>query len=563
LGLAAGEANAWGDGESAWLAELAGAVAIALDNCLAYEQVTAMGQELKALLDVSIATGRHLERDQLFGALAACLRGLLPTDRFGIELPLEGQRLQGHLLTPCGARPEPTRPEVLPATGTACQWVLDHHQWMVAAEREELRERFPVTHAVMSREGMESLCALPLRTGERCRGVLFFMAARKHAYEGLRRGLLDQVASAVAVALDDCLAHEEVRRLRDRLAAENDYLQEEIRQEHNFEEIVGRSAVLRRTLREVELVAPTESTVLIYGETGTGKELVARAIHARSARAQRPLIKVNCAAIPAGLVESELFGHEKGAFTGATGRRIGRFELAGGGTIFLDEIGELPIETQVSLLRVLQEREFERVGGSTTIHADVRVIAATNRDLHLEIAAGRFRQDLYYRLNVFPLRLPPLRERREDIELLAQYFLQRLARRLGRNISRISIASLERLRAYDWPGNVRELENLIERALIRSPGPILELGADLPVKLEAPRSSAPAAEPIAEEPAPAQPTTLAELQNQHLRAVLERCNWVVEGPGGAAQMLGLHPNTLRSRLKKLGLKRPSAQRQPA
>jgi formate hydrogenlyase transcriptional activator len=413
----------------------------------------------------------------------------------------------------------------------------------------------------MSREGMESLCAMPLLTGGRERGVLFFMAAAKAAYEGVRRGLLEEVAGEVAVALDDCLAHEEIQQLRDQLAAENVYLQEEIRQDHNFEETVGASAALRRALQEVELVAPTESTVLIYGETGTGKELVARAIHARSRRADRPLIKVNCAAIPAGLVESELFGHEKGAFTGALERRIGRFELAHGGTIFLDEVGELPVETQVKLLRVLQEREFERVGGSATLQADVRVIAATNRDLHKEIGEGRFRQDLYYRLSVFPLTLPPLRERPGDIELLAHYFLQRHARRLGREVSRISAASLEQLRAYAWPGNVRELENAIERALILSPGPVLEIGDRLlpgaapPLRAPAP-APAPDATAAAANVAPSGDISLAEVERQHLLRVLESCHWVIEGPQGAGRRLGLHPNTLRSRLKKLGLRRP-------
>jgi formate hydrogenlyase transcriptional activator len=569
LGLLARAAGVWQGYRGRLLDEVAASIAVALDDCLAYEQHRRLAQELAALRDVNAAVGRRLERDELFGALAACLRKLLPTDYFGIELPLEGGMLQGHLLAPRGARAEPTQPTVLPAEGTACDWVLRNRTWMVGSSREELRERFPVTYEVMSREGMESLCAMPLLTGERCRGVLFFMAAAQAAYQGLRRGLLEQVASSVAVALDDCLAHEEVRRLRDRLAAENLYLQEEIRQQHNFEELVGRSPALRRALQEVELVAPTDSTVLICGETGTGKELVARAIHARSRRAHRPLIKVDCAAIPAGLVESELFGHEKGAFTGATEQRIGRFELASGGTIFLDEVGELPVETQVKLLRVLQEREFERVGGSATLKADVRVIAATNRDLLEAIGEGRFRQDLYYRLSVFPLTLPPLRERPEDIELLASYFLQRHARRVGREVSRISAASLERLRSYDWPGNVRELENTIERALILARGPVLELGEAVPVRApearprlpSAPRAaagSARAATSASRGPDPAgagSPMTLAEVTAQHLSLALERCNGVIEGPRGAARLLGMQPSTLRSRLKKLGIKR--------
>src|SRR5213593_2646060 len=298
-----------------------------LEPLQAAEQLRGLREEMEVLLAVNRAIGRHLERDELFGALAACLRNVFETDRFGIELPIEGERLQGHLLTPSGERKQPTRVKVLPAQGTACNWVLQNRKWLVSSTREELRERFPLTFEVMAKENMESLCAMPLVSNDRPRGVLFFMAAREAAYGGLRRGLLEQVTSAVAVALDDCLAHEEVRRLRDQLAAENAYLQEEIRSEHNFQEIVGNSQPLRHVLSQVTQVASTDATVLIYGETGTGKELIARAIHARSERRGRPLVKVNCGAISAGLVESELFGHVKGAFTGAIQRRTGCFTV--------------------------------------------------------------------------------------------------------------------------------------------------------------------------------------------------------------------------------------------
>jgi formate hydrogenlyase transcriptional activator len=544
------------------LKEVAGSVAAALDHCLAGEQVRRLGQEAQALLDVNAAVARHLQRDELFGAMAVCLRGQVPTDRFGIELPIEGERLQGHLLTPLSAGAEPTRPTLLPAKGTACDWVLRRREWVVVASREELRERFPVTWQVMDEEGMESLCALPLVSGARCPGVLFFMAARPGAYDGLRRGFLEQVAAAVAVALDDCLAHEEVGRLRDRLAAENSYLQEEILQEHHFGEIVGRSVALRNMLAQVERVAPADATALILGETGTGKELVARAIHDRSARRERPLVKVNCAAITAGLVESELFGHVKGAFTGAFAERTGRFELADGGTLFLDEIGELPLETQAKLLRVLQEREFEPVGSSQTRRVDVRVIAATNRDLEQAVAEGRFRSDLYFRVAVLPIRVPPLRERREDVPLLVQYFAERCARPLGRQIDGFSSASLRRLQAYAWPGNVRELQNVVERAVVLAKGPLLELGPEfLPADAVTPGRSLPAsasAPPPADVASPG--TTLDELSRQHILAVLERCGGIIEGPRGAASALGLRPSTLRSRLKKLGVQARGAPR---
>lgn len=572
LGFVARPAGAFESISLRLLDEIASSVAVALDSCLAYEQLQRQGQERKALLDVNAAVGRHLERDELFGAMAVCLRDLVPTERFGIELPIEGDKLQGHLLTPRSAKAEPTRPTVLPAAGTACNWVMQNRQWMVVSSRRELRERFPVTFQVMSQEGMESLCALPLVSGERCRGALFFMAAREAAYEGLRRDFLEQVAGAVAVALDDCLAHEEVRRLRDRLAAENVYLQEEILQDHNFGEIVGRSAALRQVLSRVEIVAPTNSTVLILGETGTGKELVARAIHDRSPRRERPLVKVNCAAISAGLIESELFGHVKGAFTGAVSNRSGRFELADGGTIFLDEIGELPPEAQVKLLRVLQEQEFEPVGSSQTRRVDVRVIAATNRDLERAVKEGRFRSDLFYRVNVLPIHVPALRERREDIPLLVHFFVERFAREMAKHIEGVSRPTMEQLVAYDWPGNVRELENIVERTMVLAKGPLLELPADFPLAASdtrgsvsetatghAPTSPSLPGPMVDDAPAHAVPAnaSLEEVSRQHILLILKRCGWVIDGPRGAARLLGLQPSTLRSRLKKLGLQQPS------
>ncbi len=560
LSLMAEQAGAWDNVPQRLLEEIAASVGVALDSSVNYEEIANLRDEQQAQLDINRAVARHLRRDELFAALARCLGGLLPYDRFGIELPVSGDRLRAHVLAQAGGAAAPAHVEELPAAGTACRWVEQNRQWMVSSSRDELREGFPVTFQVMARERMESLCAVPLVAGERCRGVLFFMKAGTGAYENLRRGLLEQVASAVAVALDNCLAYEEVQSLRDRLAAENVYLQEEIRQEHNFEEIVGRSAALQRALQDVVLVAPTESTVLIHGETGTGKELVARAVHARSRRASRPLIKVNCAAIPAGLAESELFGHEKGAFTGATQRRSGRFELADGGTIFLDEVGELPPEVQVKLLRVLQEQEFERVGGTQTIKVDVRVIAATNRDLEAAARDGKFRQDLYYRLAVFPLHVPPLRERRDDVPLLVHYFVRKHATRIGRSIEGIPARVMQRLVAYDWPGNVRELENLIERAVILSAGPDLEIAAGPAAPPPAPAPAAPprpSLQPATAAARSARPdaTTLEQLEREHIVSTLRSLNWVVEGPRGAAVVLGLHPNTLRSRMKKLSIHR--------
>lgn len=329
-----------------------------------------------------------------------------------------------------------------------------------------------------------------------------------------------------------------------RLQAQNLYLREEIKDNHNFDEIIGSSTTLAGTLEQLRQVAPTDTTVLIVGETGTGKELMARAIHSASKRQDRPLIKVNCAALPEGLIESELFGHEKGAFTGAISRRIGRFELAEGGTLFLDEIGELPLEAQAKLLRVLQEREFERVGGSTVIKANVRIIAATNRNLHQCVKEKTFREDLYFRLNVFPLNVPPLRERKDDIPLLVQFLVAKFTARIGKKFTSISATSLKRLQDYTWPGNIRELENILERALILSPGPVLEVAAD---QLAMPEASKAGGDAV----------SLEEVEKNHILSMLDKSNWVIEGPKGAALALQMHPNTLRSRMKKLGIKRLS------
>jgi formate hydrogenlyase transcriptional activator len=343
--------------------------------------------------------------------------------------------------------------------------------------------------------------------------------------------------------------------LKSRLEQENVYLREEIRTEHNFEEIVGNSPALLAVLRTVEQVAPTDSTVLIHGETGTGKELIARAIHNRSARKDRALVSVNCSAISAGLVESELFGHLKGAFTGAIERRIGRFELANGGTIFLDEIGELPLETQVKLLRVLQEQEFEPVGSSRTQRVDVRVIAATNRNLKEMVEAGRFRSDLFYRLNVFPLPLPPLRERCSDIPELVALFLARFAKRFGKKVEGVSQETMARLMSYAWPGNIRELQNVMERAIVLSAGPTLRLDNDFVPRVAAEGGLEPAGIPAQGAEQPSGLRTLEEVERGHIEAALQQTQGVVDGPKGAARILNLHPNTLRHRMTKLGIKR--------
>jgi PAS domain S-box-containing protein len=339
-------------------------------------------------------------------------------------------------------------------------------------------------------------------------------------------------------ALEGALA--EVQQLKERLQAENLYLREEIQGAHNFEEMIGQSDALAKTKRQIEQVAETDATVLVLGETGVGKELIARAIHNLSKRSERPLVKVNCASLPSTLIESELFGHEKGAFTGASAQRVGRFELAHGGTIFLDEVGELPLELQAKLLRVIQEAEFERLGGSRTIKVDIRIVAATNRDLTKAVWAGDFRDDLYYRLNVFPVKVPPLRDRREDIPRLVAHFVGKFSAKLGKRIDPISEPVQDALQRYDWPGNIRELENVIERAVILATDATLSVDEALET-----RPSLPGAAPDRR--------SLDQVERDHIVSVLEQTEWRMEGDRGAAVVLGLHPNTLRSRMKKLGI----------
>jgi formate hydrogenlyase transcriptional activator len=346
-------------------------------------------------------------------------------------------------------------------------------------------------------------------------------------------------------------------RERARLLQQNQYLREEIKGEYNFEEIIGSSPALRESLARVKQVAPTDSTVLILGETGTGKELIARAIHNTSRRRDKPLIKLNCAALPTGLIESELFGHEKGAFTGAVEKRVGRFTLADGGTIFLDEIGDIPADVQVRLLRVLQEHEFEPVGSPKTVRVDVRVIAATNRNLEKAVADRSFRADLFYRLNVFPIELAPLRQRREDIPVLIHYFVGKYAMKIGKRIESLEHETLARLSAYDWPGNIRELENVIERALILTPATTLVVEPSMLRATRLESSALPDGHPKDRQEAPPSrhDDTLDASQRRHIVSTLDQCRWVIEGPRGAARILGLHPNTLRSRMKKLGIAR--------
>ena len=400
--------------------------------------------------------------------------------------------------------------------------------------------------------GLASGCASPLIFRGRVLGVLGIKSSRPHAFSKDDAELFEQVANQVAIAVENALAYNEIETLKNKLEKEKLYLEEEIRSEYNFEEIIGSSSVLRRVLQNVQTVATTGSTVLIYGETGTGKELIARAIHNISERRERTLVKVNCAAIPTGLLESELFGHEKGAFTGAIDRRIGRFELAHQGTIFLDEVEDIPLDLQSKLLRVLQEQEFERLGSSRTLRVDVRVVAATNADLSQLVEEKKFRSDLYYRLNVFPINVPPLRERPEDIPLLVHFFANKFAQQMRRPIESVPKETMAALVAYHWPGNIRELQNLVERAVILSRGSTLEIPLtelkQQPKTIVATNGGA---------------TALETIERDHILKVLGDAKWVIGGPTGAAARLGLNRTTLNHRMRKLGIMRPQAQASPA
>ena len=391
--------------------------------------------------------------------------------------------------------------------------------------------------------GLCSCAFYPLIFRNELLGVLGMFSRRR-----LTQSEFDHLAvfaSHAAIAIKNAMLFSEIDQLKNRLAVENVYLREELRAKHNFEAIVGDSEIVAEVLRKVEQVAPTEATVLLLGETGTGKELFAQAIHSLSHRNLRPLIKVNCAALSPSLIESQLFGHEKGAFTGAQSRMLGRFELADGGTIFLDEIGDLPIDLQGKLLRILEEGTFERLGGQRTIQIDIRVIAATNQDLSQAVFAGEFREDLYFRLNIFPLFAPPLRDHQEDIPQLAEYFLKTYSKKVGKTFSTIAPQTIAALQAYSWPGNVRELENVIERAAILSPNGTFQIDMDgldwLPLMISG---------------QPQEAKTFDEMQRAYILNVLQLTGWTIEGPHGAARKLALNPGTLRSRMKRLGLQRP-------
>jgi formate hydrogenlyase transcriptional activator len=504
---------------------------------------------LKLLLDLNNSIVSNLELRDLLRDISASVRRLMQCDAVGVTLP---DPQTGELKLYALDFPDAKgflREEMLRAPASLAVRAFS------AGEPVTFRvgdPDLPIKEADFENEGLQSACWLPLISRARVLGVLGLSRREAIPFSQEEVYFLMQVASQVAIAVENALAYGEIAGYKDKLAHEKLYLEDEIRNTANFEEIVGTSPALQRVLRLVETVAPTDSTVLIYGETGTGKELIARAIHNLSPRSPNTFVKLNCAALPAGLLESELFGHEKGAFTGAIGQRIGRLELADHGTLFLDEVGEIPLELQPKLLRVLQEQEFERLGGTRTIRTDVRLIAATNRDLPAMVQEQKFRSDLFFRLNVFPVELPPLRERPEDIPLLVRHFAEEFSRRMGRTIETVSSETMNALCQYSWPGNIRELQNVIERSVILSRGPSLNVPIAELHSRTMPASATDAAQAKSTRRTPVR-SILAEVDRNQITCALKEADGRVGGPGGAAARLGLKRTTFITRMKKLGI----------
>jgi formate hydrogenlyase transcriptional activator len=556
--------NTYSPNDIGFVSQVVNYIALAFDDALnfaalrrASEELRTKNDRLRLLLDVTNQVVSNLELRDLLRAISQDVRRVMQCDYAGLSLPdAENKQLRLYAVdfpegkgflqedlvysmegSPSGTAFRTMKPMTLQSPFTG---------WL----------HYPIVQIAV-REGLKSFCFLPLISRNRAIGTLVFGRFRDDAFSQADIDFLGQVANQIALAVANALAYREIRELKEQLSKEKLYLEDEIRTEMNFIQIVGSSLSLRRALKRVETVAPTDSTVLIYGETGTGKELIARGIHDLSPRRSKPFVKLNCAAIPTGLLESELFGHEKGAFTGAIAQRIGRFEVADGGTIFLDEIGEIPLELQTKLLRVLQEREFERLGSSRTLRTDARLIAATNRDLEAMVSEQKFRSDLFFRLDVFPVHVPALRERDGDIPPLVRHFTQQFSRRMNKSIETIPSAAMDALCRYHWPGNIRELQNVIERAVIISTGPALSVDvADLKFhNTSHPEASHQEQRPVAakSETSGALHNILEETERQQILQALKQSNWVVAGPHGAAARLGMNRSTLQLRIRKLAI----------
>jgi formate hydrogenlyase transcriptional activator len=553
MGFGSVKAGAFTEADTTFLSYVAKHIALAVDNALNYEeaqdaqrQLAKERDRLHLLLDINNAVVSHLELRDLFGSLVGSIRRVLKADvvsltlldpatnhlrLYALDFPgRDGFLEEGTTCTLCGC------PSTEAIAGRKA----------IVLGRSDLEQSESTVSKRLVAAGVQTACCVPLLLRDRPLGALNVGSLHAGAFSPEDAALLSEVGKQIALAVANSMAYQEIAGLKDKLAKEKLYLEEEIQTAYNFEEIVGDSRTLKQVLKQVQTVAKTDSTVLILGETGSGKELIARALHNLSDRRERTFVKLNCAAIPTGLLESELFGHEKGAFTGAIATKMGRFELADRGTLFLDEVGEIPLELQVKLLRVLQEQEFERLGSTRTIRVNVRVVAATNRDLSRMVDERKFRSDLYYRLKVFPVTVPPLRERADDIPLLVRHFAQKFAARMKKHVETIPAEAMKVLQAYPWPGNIRELENFIERAVI------LSMGSDLFVplgELKAPAQSLPRGNGSV--------ATLEDAEREHILKALSETDWVIGGAAGAATKLGMKRTTLQSKMQKLGISRPS------
>ena len=531
-------------------------VAVAVDNALHYKDAQTYQAELRKerdrlqlLLRINNALVSNLDLKALFVAISKSLREVLHNDYTSLALhDKERNRLKLYAVDfPTGSGLVREAMDV-PLEGSRSGKAFTERKPLLIKDF-----RSPEFHSDVSRrlsqEGLRSGVSVPLISNQGPIATMTLASRKVNAFSEADVELMVQISVQVAIAVENALAFQQIGELKNKLAKEKVYLEDEIRTEFNFDEIVGKSQALGHILQQIENVAGTDSTVLILGETGTGKELIARAIHNLSGRNSHTFVKLNCSAIPAGLLESELFGHERGAFTGAIAQKIGRFELADGGTLFLDEVGDIPLELQPKLLRVLQEQEFERLGSTRTIHTNVRLVAATNRDLDAMVSNREFRSDLFFRLNVFPIIAPPLRERIEDVPLLVRYFAQKLSRRMNKRIETIPEESMIAMMKYHWPGNIRELENFVERAVILTKGtnlnaPVWELESEeIPV--------------AADDTGQSRPTTLEAAEREHILHALQTTGWTISGPNGAATRLGMKRTTLQSRMKKLGITRSS------
>ena len=540
--------DAYSPADLEFLLHVAQQVAVAIENAAnrhaseAYQkELAAERDRLQTILALNNVLASQLDPHDLFPQISAAVRGLVAHDYCSLALYDPAARtLRLHALVFPAGKGLVHEEFTFPIEGAPGGWVVEHRRPLLL-EAMDLT-RFPSEIARrMHQEGVRSALFLPLETRNGFLGTLSLASLQPQAFTPADVDLMERVARQVSIAVDNALAFHQIAELKDKLASERLYLEEEIRTQYNFEEIVGESGALKNVLQQVQTVAPTQASVLILGETGTGKELIARSIHNLSPRSERTFVKLSIAAIPTGLLESELFGHQKGAFTGALAQKLGRFELAHQGTLFLDEVGEIPLELQPKLLRALQEHEFERLGSTRTQKVDARVVAATNRDLSHMVAEGTFRSDLFYRLNVFPIHVPPLRERPSDIPLLVRYFAQKFSRAMDRRIEIIPAETMQALLQWRWPGNIRELSNLIERSVILSSGPVLQVPlAELRSATSLPENSS---------------TTLEANEREHILRVLRETKGVIAGPNGAAERLGLKRTTLNFKMKKLGIRR--------